>query len=70
MHKGGKFSNNGRARQKYCCPLKKSKYASCPCDHKYLNTMAHITLLAVASAAVITKSQLSYRNLKSVKRIA
>ena len=35
-----------------------------------LNTVAHITLLAVASSAVITKSDCSYRCLKSVKRIA
>lgn len=35
-----------------------------------LNTVAHIALLAVASAAVITKSDCSYRCLKSVKRIA
>lgn len=36
MHKDGKLSDNGRTRQKYCCPLKNSKYASCPCDHKKL----------------------------------
>ena len=136
MHKDGKFSDNGRTRQKYCCPLKNSKCASCPCNHKNwnngkkhrgctkyvtlpddyrlsidrecvsfkkiyalrteaerynsrfkqtgqerlwvhsfkaaqnLNTVAHIALLAVASAAVITKSDCSYRCLKSVKRIA
>ena len=35
-----------------------------------LNTAAHIALLAVASAAVITKSDCSCRCLKSFKRIA
>jgi len=35
-----------------------------------LNTIAHISLLAIALAAVITKSKVSYRCIKSVKRIA
>ena len=35
-----------------------------------LCTLAHISLLAVAFAAVITNSQNSFRALKSVKRIA
>ena len=136
MHKDGKFSDNGRTRQKYCCPLKNSKCSSCPCNHrnwnngrkhrgctKYitlphdyrlsidrecvsfkkiyalrteaerynsrfkqtgqerlwvhglnaaqnLNTVAHIALLAVAYATVITKSVYSYRCLKSLKRTA
>ena len=136
MHKNGKLSDNGRTRQKYCCPLKNSKCASCPCDHKNwnngkkhrgctkyvtisddyrlsidrecisfkklyalrteaerynsrfkqtgqerlwghsfnaaqnLNSVAHIALLAVALAAIVTKSNSSYRCLKSVKRIA
>lgn len=136
MHKDGRFSDNGRTRQKYCCPLKSSKCASCPCDHKNrnngkkhrgctkyvtvpddyrlsidrecisfkklyalrteaerynsrfkqtgqerlwvhsfnaaqnLNSAAHIALLAVALAAIVTKSNSSYRCLKSVKRTA
>lgn len=37
---------------------------------KNLNTTAHISLLAVALATVITKSEVSYRCIKSVKRIA
>lgn len=35
-----------------------------------LNSVAHIALLAVAHAAVVTKFESSYRSLKSVKRIA
>lgn len=136
MHKDGKFSDKGRTRQKYCCPFKRSKCGSCPCNHKNwnngkknrgctkyvtlpddyrlsidresisfkkiyslrteaerynsrfkatkqerlwvrsknaaqnLNTIAHIALLAVAYAAVVTKSKASYRSLKSVKRTA
>lgn len=35
-----------------------------------LNSVAHISLLAIALAAVVTKSSVSYRCLKSVKRIA
>jgi len=37
---------------------------------KNLNTVAHISLLAIALSAVITKSKVSYRCIKSVKRIA
>ena len=37
---------------------------------KNMNSIAHIALLAVAVAAVVTKSDCSYRSLKSVKRIA
>lgn len=136
MHKDGKFSDNGRTRQKYCCPFKRSKSGCCPCNHKNwnngrktkgctkyvtlpddyrlsidrecisfkkiyalrteserynsrfkqtgqerlwvhsfnaaqnLNSVAHIALLAAASAAIAVKSESSYRSLKSVKRIA
>lgn len=35
-----------------------------------LNTLAHISLLAVAVAAITTQSGQSYRKLKTVKRIA
>jgi transposase len=35
-----------------------------------LNTIAHISLLAIAIAAVVTQSKVSYRCLKSVKRVA
>ena len=136
MHKDGKFSDNNRTRQKYCCPFKNSKSSECPCLHKNwnngkkhrgctkyvtlpddyrlsidrdcvsfnkiyalrseaerynsrfkltgqerlwvhsffaasnLNTVAHIALLAVAHAAVVTKSNCSYRSLKSSKRSA
>lgn len=136
MHRDGKFSDNGRTRQKYCCPLKRSKCGECPCNHKNwnngkknrgctkyitipddyrlsinrntvefksvynlrtecerynsrfkstgqerlwvrngasaqnLNTTAHITLLAIALAAVVTNSKASYRSLKSCKRTA
>ena len=134
--KDGKFSDNGRTRQKYCCPFKRSKSGCCPCNHKNwnngrkyrgctkyvtlpddyrlsidrecvsfkkiyalrteaerynsrfkqtgqerlwvhslnaaqnLNTISHIALLAVAYAAVVTKSETSYRSLKSLKRSA
>ena len=136
MWKDGKFSDSGRTRQKFCCPLKLSKNADCPCHHqnfyngkkhrgctkyitipddlrlsidrdsKYfknnyslrtecerynsrfkntgqkrmwvrnkssvtnLNTLAHISLLAVAVAAITSDTRQSYRKLKSVKRIA
>lgn len=136
MHKDGKFTDNGRTRQKYCCPFKRSKSGVCPCNHKNwnngrkcrgctkyvtlpddyrlsidcecisfkklyalrteaerynscfkqtgqerlwvhgfnaaqnLNSVAHIALLAVALAAVVTKSDCSYRCLKFLKRIA
>lgn len=35
---------------------------------KNLNSIAHIALLATAVAAVVTKSEFSYRSVKSVKR--
>lgn len=136
MWKDGKFSDRGRTRQKFCCPLKSSTDADCPCHHKNfyngkkhrgctkyitipddlrlsinrdsryfkdnyslrtecerynsrfkntgqermwvrnkasvtnLNTLAHISLLAVAVAAITTHSGQSYRKLKSVKRAA
>lgn len=136
MNKDGKTYNNGRTRQKYCCPFKQSETSVCPCNHtnwnngkknkgctKYvtlpddyrlsidrdcisfkkiyslrteierynsrfkqtgqerlwvhgmnaaqnLNTIAHISLLAAAYAAIVTHSSCSYRSLKSVKRIA
>lgn len=136
MNKDCKYSDNGRTRQKYCCPFRQSKSSVCPCNHKNwdngkknrgctkyvtipddyrlsidreclsfkklyslrteaehynsrfkqtgqerlwvhginatknLNTIAHISLLAVAIAAVITKSKSSYRSLKSCKRSA
>lgn len=38
MHKDGKFTDNGRTRQKYCCPFKRSKSGVCPCNHKNWNT--------------------------------
>lgn len=37
MNKDGKFSDNGRTRQKYCCPFKNSKTSCCPCNHKNWN---------------------------------
>lgn len=136
MWKDGKFSDRGRTRQKFCCPLKSSRDSDCPCHHKNfyngkkhrgctkyitipddlrlsvdrnsryfksnyslrtecerynsrfkntgqervwvrnkssvanLNTLAHISLLAVAVAAITTKSNHSYRKLKSIKRTA
>ncbi|MCM1416376.1 MAG: transposase [bacterium] len=136
MWKDGKFSYNSRTRQKFCCPLKNSKDADCPCRHKNfynakkhrgctkyitipddlrlsidrnsryfkstyslrtecerynsrfkntgqermwvrninsvsnLNTLAHISLLAVAVAAVTMPGSQSYRRLKTVKRTA
>ena len=136
MHKDGKFSDNNRTRQKFCCPFKNSKSAECPCNHKNwnngkknrgctkyttipddyrlsidrnclsfkklyslrteaerynsrfkqtgqerlwvrnfnsaqnLNTIAHISLLAVAIATVNSKLNYSYRSLKSLKRLA
>ena len=136
MWKDGKFSDRNRTRQKFCCPLKSSKDADCPCHHKNfyngkkhrgctryitipddlrlsidrnsrcfkssyslrtecerynsrfkntgqermwvrnkssvanLNTLAHISLLAVAIAAVTGNSGQSYRKLKSLKRTA
>ena len=37
MHKDGKTTNNGRTRQKYCCPFRQSKSGVCPCNHKNWN---------------------------------
>lgn len=37
MHKCGTFSDNGRTRQKYCCPYKSNKKGICPCNHKNWN---------------------------------
>lgn len=37
MHKDGKTSDNGRTRQKFCCPFRRSKSGVCPCDHKNWN---------------------------------
>lgn len=34
MHKDGKTTDNGRTRQKFCCPFRQSKRDICPCDHK------------------------------------
>lgn len=136
MWKDGKFSDCGRTRQKFCCPLKSSKDTLYPCHHKNfyngkkhrgctkyltipddlrlsidrdskyfksnyslrtecerynsrfkntgqermwvrnkasvtnLNTLAHISLLAVAVAAITSHSGQSYRKLKTIKRIA
>lgn len=127
MHKDGKFSKDGRTRQKYSCLFKRSKDGCCPCNHKCwnngkknrgrtkyvtipddyrlsidrssiafksvyalrteaerynsrfkqagcervfvrngnsvknLNTIAHISLLSIAIAAVVTKKDVSYR---------
>ena len=115
MHKDGKFSDSGRTRQKYCCPLKRgcTKYITLPDDYrlsidrssiafksvyalrteaerynsrfkqagcervfvrngnsvKNLNTIAHISLLSIAIAAVITKKDVSYRSVKTLKRL-
>lgn len=37
---------------------------------KNLNSIAHLSLLAIAVAAVVTKSNVSFRRIKTVKRIA
>ena len=37
MHKDGKTTDNGRTRQKYCCPFRQSKTSVCPCNHKNWN---------------------------------
>lgn len=37
MHKDGKTTDNGRTRQKFCCPFRKSKNGGCPCNHKNWN---------------------------------
>lgn len=136
MWKDGRFSDRGRTRQKFCCPLRSSKTEECPCRHKNfyngkkhrgctkyitipddlrlsidrdsryfkscyslrtecerynsrfkntgqermwvrnkasitnLNTLAHISLLAVAIAAITSHSNQFYRRRKAVKRIA
>ena len=36
-HKDGKTFDNGRVRQKFCCPLRSSKSGCCPCGHKNWN---------------------------------
>lgn len=42
MWKDGKFSEHGRTRQKFCCPLKNSQNADCPCHHKnFYNSKKH-----------------------------
>ena len=137
MHKDGKTSDgHGGLRQKFCCPLRQSKNASRPCDHKNwnngkknrgctkykaipdtyrlsidrdcsrfkrtyalrtecerynsrfkvsgqerlwvhnansaanLNTLAHISALAVALAAVLSSPCHSYRSAKALRRSA
>ena len=137
MHKDGKTSDgNGGLRQKFCCPFRQSKTASCPCNHKNwnngkknrgctkykaipsdyrlsidrkcsrfkrtyalrtecerynsrfkasgqerlwvcnansaanLNTLAHISALAVACAAIRTNPRHSYRSAKSLRHAA
>lgn len=37
MNKDGKTTDNGRTRQKFCCPFRQSKSSSCPCNHKNWN---------------------------------
>ena len=37
MHKDGKTTDNGRTRQKYCCPFRQSKTGVCSCNHKNWN---------------------------------
>ena len=37
MSKDGKTTNNGRTRQKFCCPFRQSKTGVCPCNHKNWN---------------------------------
>ena len=37
MRKDGKTTDNGRTRQKYCCPFRQSKTGVCPCNHKNWN---------------------------------
>ena len=34
MWKDGKFSDNGRTLQKFCCPIKSAEAIDCPCHHK------------------------------------
>ena len=45
MWKDGKFFGRNRTRQKFCCPLKSSKDADCPCHHKIF-IMAKSTVAA------------------------
>ena len=136
MHKDGKTKDNGRTRQKFCCPFRQSPSGQCPCNHKNwnngrknrgctkyktipddyrlsidrsclrfkriyalrtecerynsrfkdtgqerlwirngssaanLNTIAHISALAVALAAISSGRHHSYRSMKSLKRSA
>lgn len=136
IYKDGKCHDRNRTRQKFCCPLKGSKTASCPCNHKNfnngkknrgcikwitnpddyrlfidrdskqfkkvyslgtecerynscfkytgqervwvrsqksvanMNTIAHISLLAIAVTAYITQQKTLYRKCKTAKRIA
>lgn len=37
MHKDGKTTDNGRTRQKFCCPFRQSKTGCSPCGHKNWN---------------------------------
>lgn len=37
MSKDGKTTDNGRTRQKFCCPFRRSKTGVCPCNHKNWN---------------------------------
>jgi Transposase DDE domain./Transposase domain (DUF772). len=37
MSKDGKTKDNGRTRQKFCCPFRQSKTGQCPCNHKNWN---------------------------------
>lgn len=37
IHKDGKTTDNGRTRQKFCCPFRQSKHGVCPCNHKNWN---------------------------------
>lgn len=136
MNKDGKTKDNGRTRQKFCCPFRQSKTGQCPCNHKNwnngrknrgctkyltipddyrlsidrqsllfkrtyalrtecerynsrfksagqerlwvrngqssanLNSLAHISALAVALAAVLTGDSHSYRCKKALRRAA
>lgn len=136
MHRDGKTFDNGRVRQKFCCPFRHSKSGCCPCNHKNwnngrknrgctkyktvpsdyrlsidrgcpqfkrtyalrtecerynsrfkasgqerlwvrnassvanLNTLAHISALAVACAAIRTTASHSYRSAKLFRRAA
>ena len=37
MNRDGKTKDNGRTRQKFCCPFRRSKSEGCPCNHKNWN---------------------------------